>query len=274
MFGFSSGSYLVWPRVIGSALIATGLLGILLSFAGMVFIASTAATARDALERELSALDEALLATSDGLLIAEIALKETRGTLESLSVTLVDATEAISQTQSTLSALQNLTGNELPTTIRETRQALDSARETARIADSILNALSFLGLEYNPDVPLSEALGTVSESLAPMPTDLAEVSSGVDVASKNIDELVNNLSDVAEGLDAIATSVDDSTKVVTQYKTVAAALKSEVIAVKEAAPGWITTIQWVLFLFLAWLGLAQIGVLAQGWSLLRRANDT
>lgn len=273
MFKTSRAARRGWPRLVGGALIVTGVLGLLLSVAGMIFVSTTAATARRALTRELSTLDKALLTTSDALVVARTALSETRTTLSSISLTVTGATQAISQTQPALTTLQALTGEELPATIRDTRQALASAQETARVADSILNALSFLGLEYNPEVPLSEALGTVSESLSPVPGDLAEVSSGVGSASANLDDLITNLVDVADGLDSIAASVEEANEAVAQYDEVVADLRAELLAVQEAAPGWITTVQLVLFLFLIWLGLAQIALLLQGWRLLQQASE-
>lgn len=258
------------PRVIGMTLLATGVLGLLISLTGLVFIGTAAGTARRALARELATLDQALTATDDGLDVAAAALSDTNRTLNSLSATLIDATTAISETQPSLAALQRVTGEQLPQTIGETRQALDSAGETARVIDGVLRALSFLGVSYNPEVPLDEALGRVSESLADVPGDLAEISSGVQQASGNLDSLVSDLSEVADGLDAIAVSVDEASGVVDQYKDVVDSLRSEVAAVQEAAPGWITMVQWGLFLLLAWLGLAQIGLLTQGWEMLER----
>jgi methyl-accepting chemotaxis protein len=237
------------PRVIGMTLIATGVLGLLISLTGLVFIGT---------------------ATDDGLDVAAAALSDTERTLSSLSVTIADATVAISETQPSLAALQRLTGEQLPQTIGETRQALDSAGETARVVDGVLSALSFLGVNYNPEVPLDVALARVSESLAEVPNDLVEVSRGVERASANLDDLVADLGEVADGLDAIARSVDEASGVVEQYKTVVGDLRGEVAAVQEAAPGWITAVQWGLFLLLAWLALAQIGLLTQGWEILER----
>lgn len=258
------------PRVLGMTLIATGVLGLLISLGGLVFIGTTANTARRALARELTTLDEALVATDEGLIIAATALDETNRTLGSLSATLADATVAISDTQPSLAALQRLTGEQLPQTIDETRLALDSAGATAQVIDGVLNALSFLGVSYNPEVPLDIALGRVSESLADVPGDLIEVSEGMETASGNLEELVVNLGEVANGLDAIAGSVDDASGVVRQYQGVVDDLQAEVTAVREAAPGWISAVQWGLFLLLVWLALAQLALFTQGWELLRR----
>lgn len=260
------------PRLLGGVLIATGLLGILLSFAGMVFTARAGIAAQQALSRQLTTLDRALTATAEGLTIADTALTDAERTLGALSDTIGEATQAISETAPTLDTLQDLTGTSLPASITSTREALDSARETARVADRVLGALSFLGLDYNPEVPLNVAIGRVSDSLAPVPAELANVSAGLTTAETSLAQVTANLQDVGEGIDAIAVSVRESAGVVEQYQEVVDDLRGEVAAVAEAAPGWIGWLRWGSFTLLVWMALANIGLLAQGWELAGRGQ--
>lgn len=259
-----------WPRVVGGALIATGLLGILLSLAGIIFTGRAGDAAQAALARELATLDRALAATAEGLVIADDALTNTAGTLGSLSTTIGGATRAISETGPTIDTLQDLTATTLPESITSTRQALDSARETARVADQVLGALSFLGLNYNPEVPLATAIGRVSDSLSPVPGDLQEVAAGLGTAEASLTALTADLAEVQAGIDEIGASVSQATGVVEQYQAIVVELRAEVAAVAEDGPGWISWVRWGTFTLLVWLALAQIGLLAQGWELIGR----
>lgn len=260
-----------WPRLVGVTLIATGLLGIALSLAGLLFVAIAGAGAQRTLTRELTTLEQALKATADGLEIAESSIGEAESALGSLHTALGNATKAISDTQSTLETLQELTGATLPQTIGSTRQALASAQETARVVDNVLGALSFLGLRYNPAVPLSDSIGAVSASLEDMPGELNEVSVGIATANANLQKLTADLEAVADDIDAIKQSVGDAATVVAQYQEVVGALETEVVALKEAAPLWIGAARWGLFLLLVWLAFAQLSLLAHGYELLQRA---
>jgi hypothetical protein len=262
-----------WPRVVGTALIATGVLGMLLSFAGMIGVGFAGARAERALMRQLATLDEALITTADGLTIASAALDEAERTLDSLGVTIGDATVAISDTQPTLSTLRDLTGTSLPQTIGETRAALESARATAALADNVLGALSFVGLSYNPEVPLSEAIGGVSASLAMVPTELADVTIGLEAADGSLARLTGDLDAVAEGIEGIAGSVEEGATVVERYQESVAALHAEVRTLRTEAPIWVGTARWGSYFGLVWLALAQIALLVQGWQLLERAEE-
>lgn len=266
----SSGSQITWNRVLGTTLIGAGVLGLLISLAGLIFVTVASTTARAALARELNTLDRSLTAASEGLAIADSTLAEARTTLSSVSTTLINATQAITATQPTIASLQELTGTGLPQTINSTRQALASAQETARIVDGVLSTIAIFGVSYNPEVPLNVTIGEVSDSLAALPPTFEEVSTGLSTASTNLDTIAGDLARIAESLDTIAESMGEATAVIDQYQTIVADLQAEVAAVRGAAPGWITAVSLGLMLLLIWLALAQVGLLWQGRELIRR----
>ncbi|HMQ32683.1 MAG TPA: hypothetical protein PKD53_18270 [Chloroflexaceae bacterium] len=261
---------IAWTRVFGLALVGAGMLGLMISLAGLIGVIIVGARAEAALTRQLATLDRSLTATGDGLAVADSALAETRITLTSLSTTIGSATRALTETQPALESLYELTGEGLPETIASTREALDSAQAAARTAEGVLRALAIFGQPYNPDVPLDVAIGRVSASLGELPPSLAEVSSGLNTASANIATVASELEEVAAGLDAIATSVGDAAMVVEQYQQIVADLRAEVAAMQATAPGWLAAARVGMTLLLIWLGLAQIGLLTQGWELLGR----
>jgi hypothetical protein len=256
--------------MLGITLISTGILGILLSLAGLVAVAVVGSTVETALLRELATLDRALVITNDGLGVSKAALGDAETLIKGISATVGQATTAITTTQPTLSALEKLTGTSLPETIGNTRQALDSAQATARIVDGVLGTLSIFGADYNPEVPLNIAIGEVSESLAGIPDELKDVSQGIGSANKQVSAVAENLSDVATNLDALGAQMDEAAAVIEQYQALAGDLRGEVSAIKDAAPGWILAARIGLTLLLIWMGLAQIGLITQGAEHLRR----
>lgn len=262
-----------WPRLVGSALIATALLGIVLSLAGMLLVGRAGATAQGALARQLMTLDRALVATAEGLTIVDAALIDAGDTLEALSSTVREAGRAIEGTEPTLDTLEQLTVATLPESIESTRQALASAQATARVADGVLSTLSIFGVNYNPEVPLNVAIERVADSLAPVPEALTELGSGLGETRENLRRVTADLAEVSAGLDAIKVSLDESQGVVEQYQQIVGDLRGEVVAVAEAGPGWIRVATWGVFLLLAWMALAQIGLLAQGWEMMGRTGD-
>jgi hypothetical protein len=255
-------------RAVGVALIGAALLGLVLSIIGLVLVFAVGARAEAAVLRELDVLDEALTTTSEGLFVAGAALTDTAQTISSLSKTFVSVSMTITETQPIISTMADLTSEDLPQTINTTRQALDSAQETAQVIDGVLGSLSFFGLGYNPEVPLNEALGEVSNSLIPIPAALGEISRGLTTANRNLATVAADLGTVTLGLDAIAVSVAEMTAVITRYELVVDSLQNEVALVRAAAPGWFFAGRLGLSLLILWFAVAQLALFTRGWELL------
>jgi hypothetical protein len=267
----------LWSRTIGIALIGAGVFGLVFSVVGLVVALRTIATLGAVVNNELNVVDRALATTGQGLSVAATSLDDAQTTVGTLRATLLNTSAAITDTLPTLDTLTTLTGTTLPTTIKSTQDALGSARETARVADSVLGAISGLNLlsstAYNPEVPLNTAIGDVSASLNGLPPALATVEGGLRDARSNLGLIDRNVGDLATGIGEIGGSVGDAQRVVGQYQTLVSDLRREVARVREAAPRWLNFAGWGVSLALIWLALAQIGLLTQGWELVQRARE-
>ncbi len=261
-----------WQQVLGPLLIGTGLLGMLLSLAGLIVTLVISAAAEGALQRELNTLGQALTTTAGGLELADTTLVEVQSTLSSLELAILGATEAVRETGPTIITLETLTGENLPETITATRQALSSAQATAQIVDRVLGGLTFVGVNYNPEVPLAQSISEVNDSLAPIPASLGEVATGLATTGENLDQLSRDLAEVADGIAAIESSLGEARTIISSYQTVVADLQAELEHVRAAAPAWFIVARSLLILLLLWLGLSQIGLLVQGRDLLMRGK--
>jgi hypothetical protein len=261
-------------RIIGLILIMTGIFGLTISIVGLLAIWQGTAIAGAAVQRELAALDQALVTTDDGLAVAVGSLADARTTLASLADTIGGATRSITDTLPVMDSLGGLAGDELPQALRSTQAALGSAQETARVVDSVLGAISGLGLlssaTYNPKVPLSDSIGQVARSLDTLPASLNQVATGVGTARTNLGQLNKDLGAVATGIDGVKANLDDAAAVVNQYRGIVGDLRAQVSATRSAAPTWINLAGLGVGLLLIWLALAQLAIFAQGSEMLRR----
>jgi hypothetical protein len=267
-----------WSRTIGIALIGAGVFGLVFSIVALVVALRSLAALGVVVNNELDVVDRALTTTGDGLNVAAGSLSDAQTTVGTLRATLINTSAAITDTLPTLDTLTTLTGTTLPTTIRSTQQALGSARETARVADSVLGAVSSFNLlsdaVYNPEVPLNAAIGDVSDSLNSLPPALATVEGGLVDARGNLGRIDRNMGDLAAGVGDIGSSVGEAQRVVGQYQELVRDLRREVARVREAAPRWLNLAGWGITLGLIWLALAQLGLLTQGWELVQRAQQS
>lgn len=98
--------------------------------------------------------------------------------------------------------------------------------DTARIIDRTMRALSFVGVNYDPDVPLDQALGELESSLAPIPDQLrdqVELLAGVGTDLGQIAADANQLATVLDETRAEMTEAESTLASASQHANQAAA---------------------------------------------------
>ncbi|MHB8857788.1 MAG: hypothetical protein ACYC6K_14350 [Bellilinea sp.] len=266
----------IFSRITGLALIIAAVMGLGLSLAGLIFLGRFSSRISTNLLSTLKYLDRALAITSDGLETAESSLKAADSALGSLVSTLDGVNESLQGMDPTLTALSTLLGKGLPETIKATQDSLDSAQTSAKNIDNVLTSLSripFLGtLVYNPEVPLNETLGDISDSLDAIPRSLRDAKSGLDAADKNLATITSDLGNVAQSTDQIDLSIADALLVIDEYQTLVADMQKRTKDLRQELPGQLRLASLAAALLLIWLAITQIGLLAQGVEFLARGR--
>jgi methyl-accepting chemotaxis protein len=266
----------VLTRAAGAALIAAGVTGILFSLIALVVASRFLSDIQASADRRIAQIDRALTATGDGLIVAHDSLGRAEATISSLRTTIDGASQAITDTLPALDRVGVLVGQDLPATITSTRSALASAQETARVADGLLSTISqfqLIGAEiYNPQVPLNVAIGQVANSLDGLPESLASMQGDLRQTAGNLGEVNVQISSVAGNMDEIGASMANAETVIAKYQGIVGELRGQLAEVRYALPSWLSAIRVGVSLVLLWLGIAQIGLLTQGWELIQRSR--
>lgn len=261
-------------RLAGALLIVASIIGLGLSLAGLIVGLPALGIAEQTLDRRLTDLDQALIAAADGLRIADDSLSGAAGTITAIETTVRSSGQAISDTLPTVDRIGILIGEDIPRTIRSTQQTLASARETARVVDTILGALSrtgLLGNVYNPEVPLNQAIQQVSDSLDPLPASLSGVRDRLTVTGANLRRIGASTEEVAEQIARINASFHDAHQVIDQYQTLVTDLRTDLTALRAALPIWAGIARIMLAILSLWFALAQIALFTQGLTLWRQS---
>lgn len=262
-------------RLAGWTLIGGSLLGLVLSLAGLLLLAINLPRLYNTTRHMITTADEALTATGDGLVLASAALSDAEAAVFTLRTTIGDASSTITATLPAIDSLISLTGTDLPRTVGATREALVSASETARVADTVLASVSSIPIIgstlYNPQVPLHVAIGEVATSLDGISPALADVQGGLRTARSNSTRIAGDLEILATNVGAIGKSISETQQVIARYQGVVNALQTQLDQLR-GAPGWVLGGGLGFALFLLWLGLAQLSLLLQGRALLRLAE--
>ncbi|MHB0965053.1 MAG: hypothetical protein ACYC36_01245 [Bellilinea sp.] len=264
----------IFARITGLVLSIAAVMGLGLSLAGLILLGGFSNRISANLLGALEYLDRALAISSDGLETAESSLLAADSALESLVSTLDGVNESLQGMDPTLTALSTLLGKDLPGTIEATQDSLDSAQTSARNIDNVLTSLSripFFGtLVYNPEVPLNETIGEISDSLDAIPRSLRDAKSGLDIADRNLTTITSDLGNIAQNTDQIDLSIADALLVIDEYQTLVADMQKRVKDFRQELPGQLRLATLAAALLLIWLAITQIGLLAQGAEFMAR----
>jgi hypothetical protein len=186
-----------------------------------------------------------------------------------------DATSAMAQTiestDSFFDTAGTFVGEDLINTITNTQRTLESAQSSALVIDNILTTLSnvpLIGINYDPSLPLSSALGEVSNSLDPIQGTLKSFQGNLITTQANMKELKDQLQNMEQNINKITTNLASAQTVIDNYRTRVSALQSWVAKAKISLPTWVTTLCVIITVIILLLILVQAAILLQGIYLL------
>ncbi len=175
-----------------------------------------------------SVLGSVETASSASVELADDLLVSVTGTIESVEDVIGAVTDGLRTTQQsaadasiTLTQLSALTSNlgdlvseDVPGGLDSVRASLAPIEATAGILDGTLRALSFFGVDYDPETPLDEAIDDLDQRLADIPADLRRQGPLIESAADSLngfgsDALVisGDLSDLRRELIATGNTV-------------------------------------------------------------------
>lgn len=151
---------------------------------------------------------ETLALAEEGMAQTEIALGSAGTGLTQLGLVLTDSAE--------------LLGSQVPDTLDAINASFPAMVDTARVIDTTMQALSFLGVDYSPAVPLDESLEAVSDDLAPLSENLRAQSGPLTAAAAEIESVGRAVDSVGESVNSITDELSGSRDLVVRYQTAAA----------------------------------------------------
>ena len=258
-------------KLIGITVIIAAIAGLVISIGGIVAVWMVREPLGAGLTNTFDLYESTLKATSDGLTVADQSLSKAVDSVTALENTIRTSGKAVQDSVPLVDTLSILMGKDLPDAILATQSALNSAQSSAKSVEStltLLTAFPFLPIDpYQPEVPLTDALGEVSTSLDPIPQSFASMEDSLKTSQGNLKMLSAQVTVIANNVGELKTSLADAQKVLTQYQTVLATLGQQINAALASLPRLMNIMAWLLTVIFVWLGLTQVGLLYQGFEM-------
>ena len=265
-------------KLAGILLIVAGVLGLILSAAGIYAMAQVEKSMTGALTGGMQFLDRTLAATGDGFVVVQDSLVRAGDTVSALQTTTAGVADTLDKTIPTIDTLNTVISQELPDTVRATQQSLESAGAAAGLVDEALGVITSLPLlnqtRYAPAAPMGESFVAVGESLADLPDTLEATNSQLSATSDSLRSVQGQITGLATGIGELNRSLEDAGGVVSQYQGLVNDMRGQVGLIQTNIGGWIRYLRLGVSLVLIWLGIAQIALITQGWELIQRSRRT
>jgi uncharacterized phage infection (PIP) family protein YhgE len=266
----------MFTRIIAIAMIIAAIAGLVFSVGGIVAVWMVKEPLTTSLTNTLDLVGTTVEATSSALETANQTLANAADSITALESTISTTGQTISDTSPLLEMINSILTKSLPGTIEDTRAALNTAKDSAASIESTLRLLTSIPLlpitPYNPEVPLPDALGRVSDRLEPIPQKMKDLAPTITKSQENITALSTKVDEMATSIGEIRTNVESAQSVLTQYQELLVSLESRISTAQDALPSFMTTAAWFFTIVLIWLGLTQVGLLTQGLERLKPAE--
>lgn len=263
-------------RTLGLFFIIVAALGIVLSIGGIVFVWQARHSVTQKSQQTLQLLQDTLNATQQGLALASNSLDNAAQSAQIIQNSILASNEGFTSTVKILDSAATMLSTDLPQTIYATQTALANGQNSAALIDNTLKLIAsipfYTGPAYTPQNTLGNALAQISISLEPLPQTFDTLSDNMQVASASLQVLQSDSAQIAAQIGELSTNLTQAKAIVKDYQTNLARLQTEIDALQSGLPRAITNGAWALTLIILWIGITQIGLLAQGLDWARKEN--
>jgi len=253
-------------------IILLSIIGIIFSLFSLYMVWRMREPVQNGVTSILNLTDGLLSTADDGLTVVDKTLKTASTSLAKLETTTGTIAQSIEDTGKLASNFAGLFKNDLTDTILNTRLSVIAAKSSAKVIDTLLYGLSnipFLGIVYEPPVPLNTALNDIAGSMDGLPDSLDEISTNLDSSQNSLTTLKDQVDGMTVSLNEIQTSLTEARSVVSDSQKKVDELQTWATRFRKNLPliMWSGTI--FLTLLLLSLAMAQLGSLAQAYEVLR-----
>jgi hypothetical protein len=225
--------------VVGSIAMAASVIGLIL---GLIMVGNLS----DYLEESVGVTDSALVAVEETLGLIESVASELEGAIEGAVQSIGGISEAAQTASGDLDSVADFLDEDLSSSIQALLDTMPAAIQTAGVIDSTLNALSFIGVDYDPDQPFDESLMAVEAALEGIPAQLATQAESIRGLVPISQQFAEDAAATAESFETLGAELASTQQVVDSYR----ATLDQAQAVVERTRSSLSTTTWLLRLII------------------------
>jgi hypothetical protein len=249
-------------------LVAVGVISIVASAIGLVLGLIMVGNLSNYLEESVGVTESALGAVEETLGLIESVSTEVEEAIGSAADSIASVSEAAGSASGDLESVAAFLDGELQDSIQALLDTMPAAIQTAGVIDNTLSALSFVGVNYNPDQPFDDSLRAVEAALEGIPLQLATQAGAIRGLVPISEQFAADAAATAESFETLSTELATSQEVVDSYRTTL----HQAQAVVERTRSSLSTSTWLLRLIIVLMTVTGVA-LGIGLYILGRATQ-
>lgn len=273
----------MFRRVIGILMLILGLVGLVISIAGVYF-------GRQLVDNSFGGLDSSLALTSESLDTAVESLELAKGTigdvndgLDTVEGAAINIARTITDTRPLIGQVTVVVSEDAPASIEAMQSAIPAIAAVAGAIDNTLVTLNNfsidetilgteihydLGIDYDPPASFDETFVALGDSMDGLPENLRSTRENLDVTSANLASISDSIVAISEDLDTINGQIAQVPGLIDQYIAIADQLNGSVQQLRTQVLQQQELVKNVLTFVLIWWGLPQLALVMIGWDFL------
>jgi methyl-accepting chemotaxis protein len=273
----------MYRKIVGVAFVLIGFAGLALSAAGAFMSRQIIDDLGGAAENALALISESLDTVDDTLILTKQTVGEVTEGLDTVGLAAVNLSDTINDTQPILEQVTQVAARDVPDSLETVQAAIPNVAQAAGAIDDtlkILNAFQVersifgvpiqfdLGIDYDPESPLSETVLELGQGLEELPVGLRALEDDLSTANESFLTIGDNVQTIAEDLERVNSSVSELEPLIDEYIRLAAESAELTRQTQAALSQQLQTAKLVTTLLFVWLGLSQLVPFYLSWELL------
>ncbi len=264
---------MVGKRIMGVVFLLIGLMGLAIAIAGFSLIRQAIDEIGAGLESTMDLTLDSLETVTETLVLTKDTVGQVGNSLETVGQVAGNVSETIRVTEPALDQITIVATEDVPASLEQLEAALPDVAEAAGAIDSTLRILdsfqlereifgipiSFdLGIDFNPEESLDEAVLIVGQSLEGVPESLRGLQVSLEATSENLAVIGQNMEIIGEDLEHMNSLVADFEPLIDDYLRLISNTESLIRDTKVKLADQVATAKLLASAVFVWLAIFQI----------------
>ncbi len=263
------------PRWLARTWLVGGVVGAIAGLVAAILAWSILGSAATASSRSIELADGLLASVAGTVTSVEDALTAVADGLRTTQQSAADASITLTQLSALTSNLGELVSEDVPASLDSVRASLAPIEATAGVLDGTLRALSFFGVDYDPETPLDEAIDDLDQRLADIPADLRRQGPLIESAADSLNDFGSDTLVIADDLSDLRRELITTATTVGGYQETIDEAALLLVEVETNLTGRLGLLKWVMVAIAMALAITQTVPITFGlWLLQQDDSDT